>query len=179
MLASPDCALALIDVQTPLARLMYEHARLLDNLVRLVKAAQLFAVPILWLEQNPRHLGRTVPELSALLSAQSPIEKMAFSACGEPAFLRQLEQLNRPTVILCGIETHVCIWQSARDVLDRGYAVQVVSDAVSSRTPENRALGLQRCEKAGAVITSTEMLLFELLGTANAPQFKDILRLVK
>lgn len=174
-----DCVLALIDVQTPLARLMHEHGRLLENLVRLVKSAQVFAMPILWLEQNPRHLGRTEPELCALLAGQQPIEKMAFSACGEPAFMRQLEQLNRATVILCGIETHVCIWQTTRDLLERGYAVQVVSDAVSSRTAENRALGLQRCAQAGAVITSTEMLLFELLGSATAPQFKDILRLVK
>ncbi|MCX7846805.1 MAG: hydrolase [bacterium] len=171
--------IVLIDVQTALARLMHERARLMENLVRLLSAARVFALPILWLEQNPRHLGRTEPELCALLEGHTPIEKLSFSACGAPAFLAQLESLRRPTVILCGIETHVCIWQTARDLRARGYTVHVVSDAVASRTPHNYAIGLQRCAAAGAVITSTEMLLFELLATAAAPQFKDILRLVK
>jgi len=171
--------MVLVDVQGALAPLMYDHARLRDNLVRLLNGVQLFGIPVLWLEQNPRQLGRTVPELCALLPGVAPIEKMSFSACGADAFVRQWQQSGRTTALLAGIETHVCIWQTARDLRDRACAVHVVSDAVSSRTPENRAIGLQRCAAAGAVITSTEMLLFELLQTAEAPQFRDVLRLVK
>lgn len=172
-------ALVLIDVQAALAPLMFEAALLRANLRKVLAGAHLLGVPVLWCEQNPRHLGGTLPELAALLPDQQPIPKMSFSCCGCPAFMQAVRALGRPTMVLAGIETHVCVYQTARDLTADGYRVEVVADAVSSRTALNRSIGLQRAQQLGAVMTSTEMLLLELLGSAEQPAFKAILKLIK
>jgi nicotinamidase-related amidase len=174
-----DTALVLIDVQASLLPLMFECAHTRANLQRLLAGAQALRLPVLWCEQNPRHLGATVPDLAALVPDQQPITKMSFSCCGSDAFMQAVRARGRTTLALCGIETHVCVYQTARDLMAAGYRVEVVADAVSSRTALNRALGLRRMQQLGAVMTSTEMLLLDLLGTAEHPAFKQILKLIK
>jgi len=170
--------LVVVDVQVKLARLMHESEALLDNLSRLVRGATVLGVPVVATEQNPAGLGPTVEEVAPLLPA-GPIPKMAFSCCGEPAFTEALEATGRRQALLAGIETHVCVYQTARDLLARGYGVHVVADAVSSRSARNREVGLEKMRAAGAEVTSVETALFEMLEVAEGPAFKQILEIVK
>ena len=179
MLNRAHTALVLIDVQGKLASLMHERAALYCQLQRLVKGAQVLRLPILWLEQYPQGLGPTIPEVADLLSSQRPLTKTCFSAYGLRAFQTQLRQSGRRQILLAGIESHICVYQTARDLLDSGYQVEVVADAVSARTAENKALGLQKVAAAGAQITAVEMCLFELLQEAGTAEFKQIAALVK
>ncbi len=179
MLKAEKSSLIVVDVQGKLAQLMHEKSSLFANLQRMVRGAQVLGIPILWNEQNPLGLGATIPELSELLAAQKPLVKSTFSCWGNPAFVEALKATGRKQALLVGIETHVCVYQTARDLLERGYEVEVVVDAVSSRTAENRQLGIDKMRDHGAGLTSTEMALFELLEVATGDKFKEILRLVK
>lgn len=179
MLEVGDTVFALVDVQGRLAQTMADRERLFDNLQRLVKGMRALAIPILWLEQNPRGLGPTIPELAALLTDLQPIPKLTFSCCRCPAFMEALQAVGRRQVLLAGIEAHVCIYQTAMDLQAQGYHVEVVADAVSSRTAQNREIALMRLRDAGISLTSVEMALFELLKVAEGPAFKEILAIVK
>lgn len=179
MINVDNTALVLIDIQGKLASLMHQREQLYRNLEILIKGAQVLELPILWLEQYPQGLGLTIPEVAGLLKGQQPLAKVCFSACGLPEFSQALRASSRWRVLLAGIEAHICVYQTCRDLLDQGYQVEVVADAVSSRTPENKKTGLDRMVQAGAVCTSVEMALFELLRVAGTPQFKEIARLVK
>ena len=179
MLTPDQTALVLIDVQGRLAQLMHDRDALFDSLQRLVKGVRVLGLPILWLEQYPQGLGPTIPELAALLSDLQPVAKTSFSACGSEEFGRQLAATGRRQLLLAGIEAHVCVYQTAVDLLAAGHEVEVVADAVSSRALANRSLGLDRMQRAGASITGVEMALFGLLRTAQAPAFREIARLVK
>ena len=179
MLQRDNTALVLIDIQGKLATLMHERQALYRNLEILVRGARALELPVLWVEQYPKGLGPTIPEITRLLPDQTPLAKTCFSACGLPAFARQLQQTRRRQILLAGIETHICVYQTARDLLAAGYHVETVTDAVSSRTAENRQVGLRRMAAAGAQLTSVEMCLFELLGAAGGPVFKEIAGLVK
>jgi nicotinamidase-related amidase len=174
-----NCSLVIVDVQGKLAQLMYDKENLFKNISILIRAAKLLEIPILWCQQCPDALGPTVPELAELLADNQPINKSSFSCCGDEKFNTRLEELGCQEVILCGIETHVCIYQTAADLLENGYDVEVVSDAVSSRTEQNKQIALNRLLDEGAIISSTEMLLFELLKTADHPQFRQIVKLIK
>jgi nicotinamidase-related amidase len=178
MLIRDDAVLVVVDVQGKLARLMHEAEALFDQLSRLIRGARALDLPIIVTEQNPDGLGPTIPELAPLLPPER-IAKRAFSCGGEPAFLAALEATGRRQVLVAGIEAHICVYQTAADLASRGYEVEVVSDAVSSRTAANRAVGLERMRQAGARVTSVEMALFELLGAADGDAFKAILRIVK
>lgn len=179
MLKPDNTALILIDVQGKLASLMHQREQLYRNLEILIKGAQVLELPILWLEQYTQGLGPTIPEVARLLEGRQPLAKLCFSACGLPEFSQALRASGRRRVLLAGIEAHICVYQTCRELLDQGYQVEVVADAVSSRTPENRQIGLDKMAGAGAEITSVEMALFELLRVAGTPQFKEIARLVK
>ena len=179
MIKIENSLLVIVDVQGKLAQLMFEKEKLIANLVRMVKGAQILGIPILWNEQNPTGLGSTIPELTELLAALQPQSKMTFSCCGNPTFMEELSQSGRRQVLLVGIEAHVCVYQTAAELLQQGYDVHLVSDAVSSRTSENKQIGIERMRSHGAVITSTEMALFELLRTADHSRFREISRLVK
>jgi nicotinamidase-related amidase len=124
-------------------------------------------------------LGPTVPEIAQLLADIEPVNKSAFSCCGDEEFNARLKELARNQILLCGIETHVCIYQTAVDLLGKGFNVDVIADAVSSRAPENKQIALNRLAAEGANITCTEMALFELLKTAEHPKFRQIARLIK
>ena len=124
-------------------------------------------------------MGPTIPEVAELLPDQQPLAKTCFSACGLGAFTEALRKTGRRQVLLAGIETHICVYQTARDLLDDGMYVEVVADAVSSRTAQNKAIGLEKLLHCGAQITSVEMCLMELLRRAGSPQFKEIASLIK
>jgi nicotinamidase-related amidase len=180
MLSEKNTILVVIDVQGLLVQVMNERQNLVDNLQKLIKGIQALGIPILWLEQNPARMGETTPEIRVLLSGnQSVLEKMSFSCCGEPKFMHNIEALGRQQIILAGIETHVCVYQTAADLLARGFEVQIAADAVSSRRACDKTVGLDRMRAAGARIACMEMILFELLRTAIHPAFKSILKIIK
>ncbi|MCC7299544.1 MAG: hydrolase [Verrucomicrobia bacterium] len=178
MLCRKNAVLVFIDVQGRLAELVDGSEPLFKNLRRLLEGMKVLDVPVVVTEQIPEKLGATRDEFLSFIS-EPPIAKTSFSCCGEPAFCTAVEKLKRTQIILCGIETHVCVYQTAIDLRDAGYEVQVVTDAVSSRDPANKTLALRRLEVEGISLTGTEMVLFELLGDAKDPAFKSILQIVK
>ena len=171
--------LVIVDVQGKLAQLMHNKDTLFKNIGILIKAAKLLDIPILWCQQCPESLGATAPEIAELLADDKPINKAAFSCCGEENFNIRLNASSRQQIILCGIETHVCIYQTAFDLLRKGFYVDVIADAVSSRILDNKQLALSRMSAGGINISCTEMALFELLKTAEHPKFKNIAKLIK
>ena len=179
MLKTENVLLLLVDIQGKLAHLMHEKELLFKHLQQLIKGIQVLGVPILWVEQNPIGLGPTIPEIAGMLPDVKPISKMSFSSCRNDRFLQALKNLNRKQVLIAGIETHICVYQTAADLVAMGVEVQVVTDAVSSRNAENKAIGLQKMRDAGATLTSVETALFELLKVAEGVPFKEILRIVK
>ena len=179
MITSTDTALILVDVQAKLLPAMHAREALLDNLKRLVQGVRILGVPILWTEQNPSGLGPTLPEIADLLPQQKPVSKFSFSCCGSEQFRKELKALNRRNMLIAGIESHVCVYQTAADLVNLQCEVQVVSDAVASRTPENKLIGLEKSKSVGACLTSTETVLFELLKDANSEKFKEIIKIVK
>ncbi len=179
MLSIERACLVVVDVQGSLFEAMYGKEALAAGLRKLVSGAKALGVPILVTEQNPSKLGPTIEPVRELLPDAEAIPKMAFSCAGEQAFMDELAALTRRYVILAGIEAHVCIYQTARDLAALGFKPEVVADAVSSRTDENRRIGIERAKEAGARITSVETVLFELMGSADHPAFREILKIVK
>ena len=179
MLDIQNCCLVVVDVQGKLAQLMHGKQALFKNIQILIKAAKILNIPILWCQQCPDSLGPTVPEIAQLLTGNEPINKAAFSCCGAEQFNTKLNELARQQILLCGIEAHVCIYQTAVDLLRKDFNVDVLADAVSSRTSENKQIALDRMAAGGANINCTEMVLFELLRTAEHPQFRQIAKLIK
>lgn len=179
MLNAENAVLVYVDIQGKLATLMYEKDRLFTNLVRMSRAARLLNIPIIWNEQLPDKLGETIPELKEALSDMQPLIKKAFSCCGNPAFTGQLAQMGRKQVLLTGIETHICVYQSAVDLVKAGYEVHVLIDAVSSRFEHNYRLGLDRMKDAGATLSSVEMALFEMMEEAGTDTFREVVKLLK
>ncbi len=171
-------ALVVIDVQEAFRPVVLDFERVAANIGVLVQGARILGLPLLVTEQYPRGLGETVPEVARHLDGVERLEKTSFSAVGADGFPAALAEM-RDQVLLCGIEAHVCVNQTAEDLLATGREVHVVRDAVTSRTPENRDLGVHKMERSGAVVTSVETALFELLREAGTPEFKEIQGLVK
>jgi nicotinamidase-related amidase len=174
-----DAILVLVDFQSRLAEIVHRSELVVPNALRLVRGCQALGVPILPTLQVPEKLGPMVPELDSALEGVASIPKEAFSALRVPAFLLALDQSGRKQVLLTGIEAHVCVLQTGLDLLDAGYAVHVLSDAVFSRKQENHDLALARLHDAGATVSSVEIALFELIRTARHPAFRTISHLVK
>jgi len=179
MLTVENTALLIIDVQGKLAQLMYGKETLVENLQRMIRGAQILEVPIIWTEQNLKGLGSTIPEIANLLSDSRPIAKFSFSCCGDEDFMQELRALNCKQILITGIETHICVYQTAMDLINLGYEIEVVADAVSSRTVENKEIGLEKIRDGGGKLTSTETALFELLKVAEGEKFKGILQIMK
>lgn len=177
-----NCALLVIDIQDRLCTVMPEDTlpKMLRNTRILIETAKEMHIPIVLSEQYPKGLGPTAPEIrSALPDGQAPITKKVFSCCKEPAFEPVLfEELAKKTFILCGMETHVCVLQTALDLLQRDRRVYVAADAVVSRFKINWKYGLNVMRQAGAVIGTTEMFAFGLLGTSGTDEFKRIQKLI-
>ena len=178
MLHTDTAALVIIDVQGKLAHTMHDKEALFKGLQTMVKAAKLLDLPILWAEQLPEKLGPTIPELSDLLNENNPIAKSCFSCASNTDFNEALAHGGRKQLLVVGIEAHICVTQSTLEFLARGYDVHLICDAVGARSPSNKTLGLARCENAGAVLSSCEMALFELMRDASHPQFKAIQSLI-
>jgi nicotinamidase-related amidase len=179
MITTEDTALVLIDVQEKLVPAMHNKEALLDNLKKMVQGARILGLPILLTEQNPAGLGPTVPEIAELLPDEKPVSKFSFSSCGTEQFIEELKAVKRQNILIVGMEAHVCVYQTAADLVNLNYDVQVVADAVASRTLENKKIGLQKSKAAGAGITSTEIALFELVKIAKGDKFKEIIKIVK
>jgi nicotinamidase-related amidase len=174
-----NAGLIVIDVQERLVPAMFEADRLIQNVIRLLKGASVLGLPVLATEQYRKGLGSTMQEVAQAIPGFVPLQKLTFSACAADGFLDALREKKVRDTVLCGIEAHVCVAQTCLDLLAEDLKVFVVTDAVSSRTAENHRIGLERMRDAGAVIVSTEMILFELLEKAGTEEFKQILALVK
>jgi len=179
MLVIENACLVIVDIQEKLLPVMADPEQVVRNSAVLIQIAKALNIPILWCQQVPKALGPTVGELSSLLDGAEPIDKSTFSCCGDEAFMKRIDALKAQTAIICGIESHVCVFQTAMDLIKHGLYVHVVADATSSRTNENKTIGINRMAKEGAVITSTEMLLFELLRDAKHPKFRELAKLIK
>jgi nicotinamidase-related amidase len=175
-----DALLMVIDVQEKLSAAMPKapFAELERNAAVLIRAARRLEIPVIATEQYPKGLGPTVASLRELLP-QEPMSKMEFSCGASKPIARHVLGSGRKQVVVVGMEAHVCVFQTVRDLVDGGFSVFVAQDAVISRTEANRGVGLRLCEKAGATLTSTETVLFDLLGVAGTPEFKELTALIK
>jgi nicotinamidase-related amidase len=177
-----ECVLVVVDVQERLMAAMPGEVRqqAIGRIQILIEAAKRLSFPVLITEQYPKGLGATVSEVTAALPpGTAPLAKMAFSCCGAEGFLERLRGLGRTKVLLTGAETHVCCFQTALDLLEHGFIVHAVADALCSRSKLNWRTGLAALERAGAVPTTTEQALFDLLRVAGTEDFKALSRLIR
>src|SRR6204780_6005765 len=176
-LEAEQCALVVIDIQQKLLPPIFQNEQLVRNAQLLIRAAGILKIPALVSTQYAKGLGGTVTEVTALLAGTEEIDKTLFSCFGSELFCGALKRLpgQRNTLLLCGMESHICVMQTALGALREGYVVHVASDAVSSRTEWNWKIGLERMRAAGAVISSTEMIIYELLRSSGGPAFKEFL----
>lgn len=180
MLTTENSALIFIDYQGRLAQVMHDHMTLHENIKKLVKGVNLLNVPVIWVEQYPKGLGETVSDIQTLLAEKSePIAKMDFSACEHEDVRSLITTYDRENFIVAGIEAHVCVYQTVKQLLQLGKHVEFVQDCISSRTTENKRVAEDKMKLLGAYPTSVEMVLFELLQTAKHPKFKEISALIK
>ena len=195
MLTKEKTGLIVVDIQGKLARLVHDSSTLIPNCEKLIKGVQSLGLPILWLEQNPDKIGSTVEELASILAnranrlskdhsqdaehASSPITKFSFDACANSQFLAAIKASKVDTWLVCGIETHICVYQTASSLKAMGFNVQLVSDCVSSRTLANKELGITKLVNQGVELTGLEMCLFELVQDCRNDEFKEILNLIK
>lgn len=179
-LRADDAILLLVDMQERLQPAMHDDARLRAKAAALARGCSLLGVPVYVTEQYPKGLGSTVPELREAVEASGgPLEKTAFSCVADASIRARIQATGRTSVILAGIEAHVCVLQTALDLMEMGYAVHVVEDAVGSRAPQDRDAGIARARRNGAEPATVEMVLFELMGDARHPRFKEVQALVK
>jgi nicotinamidase-related amidase len=173
--------LVVVDVQERLFNAMDAERRddMVANVKILVSAARRLGIPVLVTEQYPKGLGRTLPEVRALLGETPAFEKTAFSCAGADGFMERLRGLGADHVLLTGIEAHVCVLLTALDLLTRGLGVSIVADAVCSRRSVSLETGLGQARQAGAVITSTETVVFQLLGSADTDAFRELSKLLR
>jgi len=179
LLDKNNCALVIIDIQERLAAVMKQKEPVINNCIHLIEIAKMFGIPLVVTEQYPKGLGLTVEEICKALPAYHPIEKLTFSCCEEPAFLNEIKKLNKNILILTGMETHVCVLQTCTGLLHEKFHVHLVRDAVCSREKENWKTGVEFMRDAGAVITCTETVLFQLLKVAGTEEFKTISKRIK
>jgi nicotinamidase-related amidase len=179
LLRKDEVLLVLIDIQEKLAAAMKKKAEVVENCLHLVELAKLLQIPILVTEQYPRGLGPTLEEIRNALPIHERFEKTAFDCCREIGFIEKVAATRRTRIILAGMETHICVSQTALGLMLAGYSVQVVQDAVCSRIKDNFEIGIEWLRQAGAVITGTETVLFQLLERAGTETFKVISKRIK
>ena len=180
-LSADQAALVVVDIQEKLLPPIHEKERLVRNSQLLLRLAGILKIPVVATTQYAKGLGKTVPEIASLLPAAEPIDKLRFGCFASPQFSAALKALpgRRNTVLLCGMETHICVMQTALGALEQGYLVHVASDAVGSRSEWNWKVGLERMRAAGALISSTETIIYELLGGSGTAEFKQMLQYLK
>jgi nicotinamidase-related amidase len=175
------CALVVVDIQEKLLPPIFNKEALVKNSQLLIRLAKILDLPVMVTTQYTKGLGPTVPEIASLLADVTPTDKLEFSCFGSDAFRSHLKALpgDRNTVLLCGMEAHICVMQTALGALNEGYLVHVATDAVGSRAESNWKIGLDRMKAAGAVMSSTEMMMYELLRCSGTPAFKELLPYLK
>lgn len=180
-LAAESCALVVVDIQEKLLPPIFNREQLVRNTSLLLRLARILKIPVLVTTQYSKGLGATIPEIAALLEDVRPIDKVEFGCFGTEAFCSAVKALpgNRNTMLLCGMETHICVMQTALGALEQGYLVHIASDAVGSRVEANWKVGIERMRDAGCVISSTEMMMYELLRKSGTPEFKELLQHLK
>jgi nicotinamidase-related amidase len=180
-LEADQCALIVVDIQEKLLPPIFQKEQLVKNSQLLIRLAGILKIPTLMSTQYAKGLGPTVPEIASLLPETPAIDKQMFSCFGSDVFCSMLKRLpgNRNTILLCGMESHICVMQTALGALREGYLVHVACDAVGSRTEWNWKIGLERMRAAGAIISSTEMIIYEALRSSGAPAFKEMLQHLK
>jgi len=180
-LEATACALVVVDIQEKLLPPIFNRESLVKNSQLLIRLAKILDVPVMVTTQYSKGLGATVSEIASLLPDVAAIDKMEFGCFGSDPFRAKLKSLpgNRTTVLLCGMESHICVMQTALGALNDGYLVHVASDAVGSRAEWNWKIGLERMKAAGAVISSTEMVMYELLRCSGTAEFKQLLPYLK
>src|SRR5690242_11356477 len=180
MLRPEDCALCVIDLQEKLLPAIWEKERVINNSQLLIRLALMLEMPVLASTQYKKGLGETVPEIAQLLPDVSFVDKLEFGCFGNGDFCSSVATLaGRNTLLVCGIEAHICVTQTVLGALNSGNVVHVAADAVSSRTELNWKIGVERMRDAGAVISSTEMMMYELMGRSGTPVFKEMLKHLK
>jgi len=180
-LEADHCALIVVDIQEKLLPPIFNKDTMVKNSQLLIRLAKILSVPAVVTTQYHKGLGATVPEIASLLTDVTAIDKMEFGCFGSDEFRSSVKKLpgNRNTLLLCGMESHICVTQTALGALNDGYIVHVASDAVGSRSEWNWKVGLERMRSAGAVISSTEMMMYELLRCSGTKQFKELLPFIK
>jgi nicotinamidase-related amidase len=177
LLDRQDCLLVVVDAQEKLMPVIQEHQKVTDNILRLVKFAGIAGLPVVFTEQEK--LGPTLAEVRQAAARAPAVTKISFDCFGCSEFVDQLQAAGRNTLLLCGIESHICVCQTALSARARGHQVHVVSDAAGSRAQPNWVIALERMRAAGVVLSSTEMLIYEVLGRAGTDEFRATLPLVK
>ncbi len=178
MLTTDQSILIVIDVQGKLAAMM-DDPDYLRRVRGLLKAVRFLEIPVLLTEQAPEKIGATIDAVRDLAPTVVPIPKQTFSCCGEPAFMDAVKASGRRKIMVCGIEAHVCVYQTVRDLIQQGYEVYLVVDAISSRSPVDQEIGVHRSQKEGAVLTTLEMVVTELMQSTKHPRFRDVMALLK
>ncbi len=180
-LQADHCALIVVDIQDKLLPPIFNKESMVRNSQLLIRLAKILSIPVMVTTQYRKGLGAIVPEIASLLADVRAIDKMEFGCFGSDEFRSSLKKLpgNRNTVLLCGMESHICVTQTALGALNDGYLVHVASDAVGSRSESNWKVGLDRMRDAGAVISSTEMMMYELLRCSGTKEFKELLPFIK
>ena len=180
-LVAEQCTLVVVDFQEKLLPPIFQKEQLVRNAQLLIRLSEIVKIPAVVTTQYAKGLGNTVPEVASLLPQAQPIDKLSFSCFGSDVFCSTLRRIpgQRTTVLICGMEAHICVTQTALAALREGYLVHIASDAVSSRTEWNRNVGLERMRSAGAVISSTEMIIYELLGSSGTAAFKSMLQYLR
>jgi isochorismate hydrolase len=179
LLNRKDAVFVIIDIQERLADVMSDREKVVQNCLHLIDASKILDIPILLNEQYPKGLGPTVPEIREALQPYQPLEKITFSCCNGGEFFSRLRETGLKKIIIAGMETHVCVLQTCIDLIRSGYIVHIAGDAVCSRYVENYRTGIEFMRDAGAVITCTETILFQLLEKAGTEEFKLISRRIK
>jgi nicotinamidase-related amidase len=179
LLNKNDTGLVVVDVQGKLAHLVGDGNQVIKRIATLIEGAKALGLPIVWLEQNPTKLGVTVPELALLLEPLSPIAKFTFNGCANEAFCNAVELANVHTWLVCGVEAHICVYQTALGLKEQGFNVEVVVDCVASRAEASKGLAITKLASQHVGLTTVEMCLYELVKDCRAPEFKTILNLIK
>ncbi|MEM5788529.1 MAG: isochorismatase family protein [Syntrophobacteraceae bacterium] len=179
ILEKRNCVLLLVDIQKSMLDLCIEPERIRKNSAALVEAAGVFGIPVVFSVHNQGKLGPILPELTSAVPGSIPLDKMEFNCFENEQIAGAIMDTGRRCLLIAGIETHVCIFHTAIGALRKGYRVCVPADSVSSRGATDKLIGLQRLDRAGAVISSTEMIIFELLGRAGTDEFRALLPLLK
>ncbi len=179
MLQIEKTGVVLIDVQGKLAKMVHESETLVANIARFIEGAKILGLPVVWLEQYPKGLGKTVEEISSIMTDNQPIEKFTFNCYADEQVKKAVAESGRQQWLVCGIEAHICVYQTSMGLLLDNYEVEVLTDCISSRLADNVKFATSKLQSKGVGLTNTEMCFYELMKSSKHPKFKEILPLIK